>query len=235
MSQHTLRALISESDETVKHTLVAREWSESILSAALSHPKNAKITREWEFSLRSRYNANPPARVECIKRYRELAQRLSLTLPENVLSRTEFFIGFPQYTFTHGDSYGLSVPETLTVCSRAAVKCGFSSERGDRPNAIFITFWEGEIWLPVLSHPRGNETHIDWTGHSLTSLPDAFRIALIALRSESKDIPLCKSLECYSVSMTARALALPSKIILTTEGAAVVTGSTLKRIPTEYL
>jgi hypothetical protein len=225
---HTLRSLISES--TLEGEMY-KSLPSYLIDATLSHPLNQRVVREYDIDNPS--SEAPPdsqGHIRASRNYTELVDSLGERLGRPPTGVSNYLVGFPQVTF-----YGRYKNAVASkICERLLLSHGLDiiSRKSDKIDATLPC---GSIWLPVLSHPRGNETDINWIPYALSGIPFTFVNALTDLRAERKDTPLCKSLECYSVSLTARAQALSTKIILTTDGLPCMTGSTLKRINLEYL
>jgi hypothetical protein len=226
MSHHTLKRLLSESIDG--ETVTAH--AEGIVKTALGHPLNFRIVREFDLS-RERLGGLTPGKGRLSRRYNEIVKIISDELECSATAQRVYVEGFPQVTLHHSLSPDLAVG----LCERTVSEHGLTVEQKEN-RVLNAAFQCGDLWLPVISHPRGNETHIKWSNvSSRYSLARTLRDALAGLRNESKDTPVCKSLECYSVGCELKILAPPGAVILTCSGELESLGSVLKRTSADYL
>lgn len=229
MQDHTLRGLICES-------ALEPETYESISSyfidATLSHPLNQRVVREFEIdNPGSEVPPDSRGRMRASRNYTELVDSLGERLGRPPIGVSNYLVGFPQVTF-----YGRYKNAVVSrLCERLLLSHGLDVI-SRKPDKIDATLPCGSIWLPVLSHPRGNETEIDWTGGAhRPALEFELRVALSRLRNESKDAPLCKSLERYSVGYQTSITLYDRSVMISNYGLLYVFGSALERVEVNFL
>lgn len=198
-----------------------------LIDATLSHPLNQRVVREYDIDNPS--SEAPPdsqGHIRASRNYTELVDSLGERLGRPPTGVSNYLVGFPQVTF-----YGRYKNAVASkICERLLLSHGLDII-SYKPDKIDATLPCGSIWLPVLSHPRGNETDIDWTGQTHHSaLEFELKVALSKLRNESKDTPLCKSLESYSLGCKMQVSVYDSSAMIESYAELAIDGSTLKRV-----
>lgn len=226
---HTLSQLISE---TALEPEMYGQLSKDLIEAVLSHPLNRRVVREFGIdNPSSEEPPDSPGRRRASRNYTELIDSLGERLGQPPTGQSNYLVGFPQVTF-----YGrYKNAVTASICERLLLSRGLEiiSYKRDKIDATLPC---GSIWLPVLSHPRGNETDIDWTGGAhRPSLEFELKVALTRLRNEPKDTPRCKSLERYSVGYLTSISLFDRSAMISNFGMLYIFGSALERVEVNFL
>lgn len=212
--QHTLASLISESNESESPALARQSWMRYVLSRVAEYPPNRRLVDEWKL-MHSVEESDIQKHRELVAMLAKRAQRALepahhediVTQSSNASYYVNFRVGDPRVTHQ----------QAARVVERVYKRSGcndFVTENHQDSSGFSCSFHVGSLWLPVVSHPRGDETlkvgNSEGDGPSARdifnmSTSDWSRetpyLALISnLRPSYKDDPFCKQLEECVVS-----------------------------------